>query len=141
MTSRARYVFDTNVLVSALIFYTSRPGEAFRSAVLNGVVLISDLLLLELRDVLGRPKFDRYVTPSERVAFLADLSVNAEKIALTVSIQACRDPKDNHILALAVSGGATCIISGDADLLTLDPFQGISIRTPDAFLTLPPASR
>ena len=57
---------------------------------------------------------------------------------ITVAIQACRDSKDDHILALAVSGGATCIISGDGDLLALDPFQGIPIRTPDAFLAAHP---
>jgi uncharacterized protein len=136
--SRGRYVFDTNVLVSALLFRTSKPGEAFERAFLSGSVLISDKLLIELRDVLNRPKFDRYLSQAARVAFLADLNISGEKVVVNVSIQACRDPKDNHILELAISGGATCIISGDADLLALDPFQGIPIRMPDAFLAAHP---
>lgn len=134
MTSRERFVFDTNVLVSALLFRQSKPRQAFERAFLSGSVLVSDKLLIELRDVLNRPKFDRYVSQAERVAFFADLNSNGEKVVVNVSIQACRDPKDNHILELAVSGSATCIVSGDGDLLALDPFQGIPIRTPDAFL-------
>lgn len=137
MKSRGRYVFDTNVLDSALLFRASKPGNAFDFAFLRGSVLLSDTLLIELRDVLNRPKFDRYVSQAERLAFLASLNANGEKVAVNVSIQACRDPKDNHILELAVSGGATCIVTGDADLLALDPFQGIPIRTPDAFLAPP----
>lgn len=133
---KRRYVFDTNVLVSALLFRTSQPGQAFSHAFAVGSVLISDELLVELRNMLNRPKFEQYVTPAERMAFLAALNSSTEKVVTTVSIQACRDPKDNHILALAVSGGATCIITGDKDLLVLDPFQGIPLRTPAAYLAM-----
>jgi len=47
----------------------------------------------------------------------------------------CRDPKDNKFLELAVSGGATHLISGDNDLLVLHPFRGIQIMTPQMFLS------
>ncbi len=50
-------------------------------------------------------------------------------------VRACRDPKDDMYLELAVSDEATCIVSGDQDLLQLNPFQGIPIITPDEFLT------
>ena len=49
-------------------------------------------------------------------------------------ITACRDPKDNKFLSLAVSGHATDIITGDSDLLALNPFQGINILQPQNFL-------
>lgn len=49
---------------------------------------------------------------------------------VTASVRACRDPDDDHLLALALSGEADVIISGDADLLVLDPFRGIPILTP-----------
>jgi predicted nucleic acid-binding protein len=52
-------------------------------------------------------------------------------------ITACRDPKDNKFLELAVSGQATHLISGDPDLLVLSPFRGIPIVTPQAFVTEP----
>jgi len=46
---------------------------------------------------------------------------------VTVRINACRDIKDNKFLELAVSGNASAIITGDNDLLTLNPFQKITI--------------
>ncbi|NJN21258.1 MAG: putative toxin-antitoxin system toxin component, PIN family [Leptolyngbya sp. RL_3_1] len=53
----------------------------------------------------------------------------------TSEITVCRDPKDNMILELAVTGEANLIITGDEDLLVLNPFQNIQIVTPDAWLT------
>lgn len=51
-------------------------------------------------------------------------------------VQACRDPHDDVFLELALAGEATAIVSGDDDLLTLNPFREIPILTPDQFLTL-----
>lgn len=45
-------------------------------------------------------------------------------------IRACRDPKDDKFLELAVSGNADVIVTGDKDLLALHPFRGIAILTP-----------
>ena len=53
---------------------------------------------------------------------------------ITETITACRDPKDNKFLELAVSGQANLIISSDNDLLVLHPFRGIFILKPVAFL-------
>lgn len=61
-------------------------------------------------------------------------SDTAERIELTAHVAACRDPQDDHVLALVVSGRADLIVTGDADLLVLDPFRGIPILTPKAFL-------
>ena len=49
----------------------------------------------------------------------------------------CRDPEDDHILELAVNGNATYIVTGDADLLVLNPFRGVKILTPAEFLQAP----
>lgn len=140
MASSERYVFDANVIVSALLFPDSKPGRAFFPALHSGSVLISDQLMAELRTVLFRTKFDRYASTEDRIKLLDLLIDEASLVQITATIQACRDPKDNHILELAASGAATCVISGDGDLLALDPFQGIPIRTPDAFLasSVPP---
>ena len=53
------------------------------------------------------------------------------------SVQVCRDPKDDRILELAVNGNAAYIVTGDADLLVLNPFRGIEILRPADFLQLP----
>jgi predicted nucleic acid-binding protein len=58
-------------------------------------------------------------------------------VDVKTQITACRDPKDDKFLSLAVSGAATHIITGDRDLLTFDPLQGIRILTPQDFLALP----
>jgi uncharacterized protein len=47
----------------------------------------------------------------------------------------CRDPKDEKFLELAAN--ADCIVSGDKDLLVLNPFRGTLILTPREFLDLP----
>ncbi len=46
----------------------------------------------------------------------------------------CRDEKDNKFLDLAVIGNANIIVTGDRDLLTLNPFQTVEIITPDMFV-------
>ncbi|HIK09172.1 MAG TPA: putative toxin-antitoxin system toxin component, PIN family [Oscillatoriaceae cyanobacterium M33_DOE_052] len=129
-----RIVIDTNVIVSALIFYKSTTMQSFIEAKEKGVFLISDNILSELIDVLSRPKFDRYLSREIREDFLASLFTEAEIIKITEKIEVCRDSKDNKFLEVAVNGNATHIITGDGDLLELHPFRGISILTPRQFL-------
>lgn len=90
--------------------------------------------IAELSDVLGREKFRRYVTEEERERFLRGLLQRARLVEIHDKVRACRDPKDDKFLELAVNGGADCIVSGDDDLLTLHPFRGVDILTPNGFL-------
>lgn len=129
-----RIVIDTNVVVSALIFSESTAMEAFRAAKSRGIILISSDILLELTDVLSRPKFDRYISRNIRQDFLSKLSREAEIIENIETIESCRDPKDNKFLEVAISGNASYIITGDKDLLELNPFRGITILNPQDFL-------
>ncbi|MBI2752553.1 MAG: putative toxin-antitoxin system toxin component, PIN family [Betaproteobacteria bacterium] len=134
MAARDRLVVDNNALVSRLLLPDSAPGRAVRKAVDKGQVLVSDATLTELADVLARRKFDRYVTLEDRMQFLRLLGSVAELVPIVYAIRACRDPKDDKFLALAVNGKATLIVTGDKDLLALDPFHGVSIITPSAYL-------
>src|SRR5688500_1712210 len=88
----------------------------------------------ELNEVLRRQHFDKYVREVQRLEFLAVLIREAELVDATEVVTECRDPKDNKFLELAVSAQATCLISGDKDLLVLHPFRGIPVITPQAFL-------
>ena len=140
MRSKVRYVFDTNVIVSAILFETSKPAQALRYALTNGEVLLSLDLLEELNEVLGRERFDRYVTSEEREEFLEALVERAILVEITENVQVCRDPKDNQVLDLALNGEARYIISGDRDLLILHPFRDVMVITVDEFLkTIEPA--
>ncbi len=116
MRSDPRCVFDTNVLISALLFDASKPAQAFFAVLRNGEMLLSADVISEISEVLGREKFRRYVTEEERERFLRNLLQEAK------------------LLELAVNGNADCIVSGDDDLLTLGPFKSVAILTPNDFL-------
>ena len=131
-----RFVFDTNVLISALLFPDSVPGRAFAYGQDHGKILVSTPLLRELQTVLSRPEFETYVTASDRNQFLTALTREATLVTITVELHVARDVKDNHVLELAVSGAASVIVCGDADLLALQLFDSIPIRTPAEFLRL-----
>jgi uncharacterized protein len=129
-----RIVADTNCLVSRLLLPQSVPAKAVRKAVDDGQLLISEATLEELADVLSRPKFDRYVSLEDRQEFIRVLSRVAERVAIISPIKACRDPKDDKFLEVAVSGDAKLIVTGDGDLLELHPFRGIEVITPQEYL-------
>jgi putative PIN family toxin of toxin-antitoxin system len=129
-----RCVFDTNVLVSALLLPDSKPRHALELALQKGKVLLSFATLAELYEVLGRKKFLRYIDEEDIRSFLAALTRDAEWVEVDVRITACRDPKDDKFLELAVSGHASHVVTGDADLLALHPFRGIEIVPPHRFL-------
>jgi uncharacterized protein len=132
--SKLRFVLDSNVLVSAALFKRSIARQAFDKAVSNGQVIVSQPVIEEIQDVFSRPRFDKYLSIESRMAFLSDLLAVVERVGITESIAACRDPKDNKFLELAVSGQADYILSSDKDLLVLQPFRGILIVTPADFL-------
>jgi putative PIN family toxin of toxin-antitoxin system len=105
----------------------------------NGVISLvsSPAMLAELADVLGRSKFDAVLTGSHtsRERLLAEVRRLAEVIEPPALPQpVCRDPDDDHLLALALAAQAEAIVSGDHDLLVLQQFQGISILDPAAAL-------
>lgn len=134
MATDGRWVFDTGVVVSAMLLPRSTPRRAVARALQDGTMLVSASTVAELNEVLRRPRFDKYLREERRLAFLRRLIINAEVIDVATTVTECRDPKDNKFLELAVSGNATCIISGDRDLLVLHPFRGVPIVTPQDFL-------
>jgi uncharacterized protein len=129
-----RFVFDTNVILSASLFADSIPRKALNKARVEGKVLLSFAVIEELYDVLKRKAFNRYLTEEERLQFLTTLVSESALVDITEQITDCRDPKDNKFLELAVCGNANCIVSGDGDLLDLHPFRGIKIVSPRYFL-------
>ena len=130
-----RFVIDTNVLISALLFKNSVPFQAVKLAESQGIILFSEATLKELRQVLNRPKFDKYLSLEDRQIFLVKFISSSELVSIKEKITACRDEKDNKFLELAVSGNAKAIVTGDLDLLVLNPFQAVEIITPDVFIS------
>lgn len=132
--SNERVVLDAGIYVSRLLRPDSVPARAVSRALARGEILISDGLVEELADVLARPKFAAYIDPADAREFLQALGGVATRVEVTAHVRVCRDPKDDHILALAQSGAASAIVTGDKDLLALDPFGAIRILRPRAYL-------
>jgi putative PIN family toxin of toxin-antitoxin system len=122
------------VIISGLLFPGSLPGKAFTIARDHGDVLHSAETLAELVEVLRRPRFNRYLTSEERDRFLAALIREATICEPTDRILACRYPKDDKWLELAIVGAVECLITGNADLLALGGFRGVTIVTPAMFV-------
>jgi len=129
-----RSVIDTNVFVSAIVSSGSVPRKAIDKALDEGVLLLSEATLDELTEVLFRSKLDRYVSHEERTVFLAQLESVAQFVPIIQIVRECRDPKDDKFLEVALNGRANGIITGDQDLLAMNPWRGIEILSPNDYL-------
>ena len=134
MRPDARFILDTNVIVSALAFPSSKPRQVLDAARKEGMVLASLDTLEELVRTLRRPKLAAYITAAEREAFLEAFSATVELVEVKERLALCRDPHDDKFLELAVAGGADYLITGDADLLVMERFRTTAILAPAAFL-------
>ena len=128
-----RVVVDTNVFVSAALKDKSFPALALHVVAQRGTLLKSTATEGQLFAVLGRPQLAALIDPAA-VDWIRDLMARAEAVTITERIAACRDATDDKFLELAVNGKADMIVSGDADLLVLNPFRGIPIVSPAAFV-------
>jgi len=132
-----RVVLDTSTLVSAALRPGSVPAQAWLRALASCDLCASPSTLDELAQVLRRPKFDRYLPLADRLAFVALVSQYSRPVAVPEGLlgpAACRDPRDVKFLALALASEARILVSSDADLLCLHPFQGLQVLLPAAFL-------
>ncbi len=129
-------VFDASTLVSATFRDDSTPGRAFARAVdESNTLLLSQEVEDEYRDVLFRPKFDRYVSIERRRRILDIILMSAQTIEPTNIVRECIDLKDDKYLTLAAAGNADVIVSSDVHhLLSMHPWRGISILSPAKFL-------
>jgi putative PIN family toxin of toxin-antitoxin system len=129
----ARVVVDTNILVSQLILPDSLPAQVLAQIEMRSVFLFSESTMYELADVLSRPKFDRYVSREARKGFIQRIGRIAEFVPIIQTVRECRDPKDDRILEVAWNGQAETIITGDADLVAMNPWRGIDILRPPEY--------
>ncbi len=131
-----RAVLDTNVLVSALI----TPAGASARLLLElragaWELVVSPMLLAELRQVLARQKFRRYVTAAEADAYVElirlDSIVHDDPTPSTAG-PISADPDDQFLIDLARAVPVDALVSGDRHLLDLR--HTAPIMTPGEFL-------
>ena len=129
-----KLVLDVNVLISGALW--NGPTARLITAALRGdvQVFISLGILLELREVLQRPKFaERLAARDETPESLAErfrASLQEAIPAIIMPPPGLRDHDDLAVLACAVGAKADAIVTGDEDLLSLGSFSGIPIIAP-----------
>ena len=130
-----RVILDTNLLISFLI---SQKLDAIDALLLQGklTLLFSAELIEEFLTVVSRPKFKKYFNATAIEKLIVLLYDRVEWIEISQHFHDCRDKKDNFLLDLSVSGHADYLVTGDDDLLILNPFYGIEIVSYQTFQAL-----
>ena len=128
------FVIDSNIVVSVAVFSSLNPALSLKKILSLGNLAFSEPVLQEYAETLSSKKFDKYLSVEKRLLFLEKLIAEGNLITVTRPVIACRDPKDDKYLELAVACEASCIITGDKDLLVLHPFENIAILNPADFL-------
>ena len=116
------------------MFPFSKPRKAFDISLEKGKILISNETFSELKRILLKEKFDKYADRDLRKAFLSEFLSISQKIKIERKVKASRDKKDDQFLDVAVNGKADYLISGDRDLLVLNPFENVEILNPHDFI-------
>jgi putative PIN family toxin of toxin-antitoxin system len=130
-----KFVFDTNVFVSALISKRGNPALLLDRVRKSYTLFISKDILSELKDVISRDNFG--YTDVEVNTFIEAIISFSDIVNPEIEIDAIKaDPDDNKILECAVASGASYIVSGDRHLLELKEYGTIKIIKPKAALDL-----
>jgi uncharacterized protein len=127
-------IFDCNVLLSAFISRGSTADKCWEKSKNADIIIASIQTFDEFSSVFLRSKFDKHLTLESRLELIAEVQTLIKMIPVRHTVTICRDPKDDMYLELALSGKADCIVTGDPDLLILNPFENISITSPKDFL-------
>lgn len=128
-----RVVFDTNILISALLSPRGAPFHCLALARLGRVHSIScSQIMQEFQEKLLN-KF-RYASEDAQQA-VAEIMHFSEMVSLSgISIPEVADPDDWMVIECAIVGGADCVVSGDRHLLSLGKYGNIDILSAREFL-------
>jgi putative PIN family toxin of toxin-antitoxin system len=133
-----RALLDANVLVSTALKPEAKPGQIFQRASTSFELICSEYILEELADVLARAhlqkKYKDLVAPERREQFAALVRSLATLSEVKTNLDVVSDAADNQVLAAAIDGRADFLVTGDPHLLSINPYAGCRIVTPDLFL-------
>ena len=131
----AQVVVDTNVLISSALSPDGAPARLLKRLVKESRLVFTPATFAELETRLWKPKFDNWLSIEERQQYLRIYSSIANWLDDAAAPEEwSRDRDDDMFIDLARRAGATRLISGDADLLCLDPLGDLRILTPRAAL-------
>jgi uncharacterized protein len=131
-----RVILDTDVVLSALIRRDSAPGQILEAWLEDRFVLLTHPLLLdELRTLTRRPQIRALIRPAEAGRLVNQIRALAEPVTRLPATRRSNDPADDFLLAMAESGQADYLVTGDkAGLLGLGRHHITTILTARAFL-------
>jgi putative PIN family toxin of toxin-antitoxin system len=123
-------VIDTSVYISALVF-----GGIPRAAVIKAMtspyhLVVSRSIQIELVRVLA----NKFGWEEHRILAAQSYLWASASIVVPADLKIARDSNDDHVLGCAVAADAIYLISGDQDLLVLNPYERITILNPVDFL-------
>ena len=128
-----RLIIDTNLWISFII---SKSLYKIDFLILSGnaTLLFSDDLVVEIEEVIAKPKLRKYFPVDALSEMLMAFESYIELVTVTSTVDVCRDPKDNFLLALAKDGSADYLLTGDLDLLVVQQYEKTEITTITKFL-------
>lgn len=128
-------VFDTNILLSALLSQSSSP---FRCLALAKTRQIQSVTCQEILDEFAEKLLLKFKFSEEKIRIaLEEICQFSRIICITRELRAVpNDPDDDMVIECAVTGHATHIITGDKHLLSLLDYQNIKIIKATDFLNL-----
>lgn len=121
-------------MISAALSPNGAPQRALAVARVTGSIALSVAVFNEVAGVLARPKFARILTDDRRRETLELLAAAALWLEPREKVEDCRDAKDNIYIELALAARAVTIVSGDKDLLVLNPWRGVRVLRPAQFI-------
>ena len=135
--SQPKVVVDTNVVLSAALSPTGAPSALLAWLLVHARLVLSEITFHELQTRIFKPKFDRYLSLETRKRILHDISAAALWVEVSphrsnklAAQRYSRDPDDDAFIHAAIAADACAIVSGDLDLLVLDPIGTVRILTP-----------
>jgi uncharacterized protein len=128
-------VYDTNVIVSAILKPGSTPASLVALAMREAVRLfVTHDILEEYREVLKRPVFG--FDPSTVDVFLRDLEKAAVIVYPTKRVAMALDEPDNRFLECAQEAKAHYVVTGNRKHFPFSAFEGTKIVSPAEFATI-----
>lgn len=131
-----RVVLDTGILIAALITVDTPPDKIYQAWKKKRFELFtSEWQLEEFRRVSRYPKLRNYINPIEAGQMVNGLKLNAFVYTSLPTVDLCKDPNDNPILAIALESKADFLVTGDKrDLLSMERIHMTPIVSAASFL-------
>ena len=128
-------VFDTNILLSALL---SPNGKPFRFLALAKIGQIESVTCQEILDEFAEKLLLKFQFSEDMTQLAVDeVKSFSRLVSITGNLKAVPDdPDDDMVIDCAVIGKATHIVTGDKHLLALSNYQQILIMKATNFVNL-----